>query len=452
MSGPQIQDVIAHNNCIGCGACAFAAPQSFAVALNDAGHFGATATGADAPPALAAICPMSGAGRDETAIAAALYPDLPMDDQIGRHLSNFAGHVAAADYRARGGSGGLVSWLAAELLRRGEVDAVLHVKPTEAAAPGAPLFGYALSRTPDEVQAGAKSRYYPVTMAEVLPMLAGSDLRFAVIGLPCFIKAVRLLQEAGSIPQGRVRHTIGLVCGHLKSRYFAEYLAWQKGVRPGTLESFDFRHKIPGRPASQYGFAGRAAGVPVQAPMASVRGFDWGEGQFKNPACEFCDDVLAECADIAVGDAWLPGYVADHQGTNIVVTRDAALDRIVRDAAASGALVLDAVTVGQVAQSQSAGLRHRREGLAHRLARRQARGIWAPAKRVAPKLAETPVRRWLYDLRWAIAERSAPVFARVVARGGTLAAYEWRMAPYLKTYKLLSRGPARLMALLKRRR
>lgn len=456
MSSTQIRQVIAHNNCIGCGACVFAAPQSFDIGLNYAGHYVATETGPAPEPSLAAICPMSGEGKNETQIAAELYPDLPQDKSIGRYRSTFAGHVTASDYRSRGGSGGLVSWLAAELLNRREVDAIMHVKPTESAAPDAPLFEFAFSETEDTVKAGAKSRYYPVTMAEVLPTLVASDKRFAVIGIPCFIKSIRLLQDAGTVSRDRIPYTIGLVCGHLKSRYFADYLAWQKGCRPGTLQTIDFRHKILGRHASRYGFAFRSGGTGsndvVVTPMADVRGNDWGEGQFKNPACEFCDDVLAECADISVGDAWLPEYVVDYKGANIVVTRDATIDQIIRGAVEAGDLVMDEVTVDQVVQSQSSGLRHRREGLAHRLARRQSKGVWAPRKRVEPKIVRNPLRRWIYDLRLSIAERSAPAFAEVVARGGTLVDYERRMGPYLKGYKALSQGAARFKTLVKRLR
>ena len=39
-----------------------------------------------------------------------------------------------------------------------------------------------------------------------------------------------------------------------------------------------------------------------------------------NPACEFCDDVVGETADMSVGDAWLPGYVSDWRGTSVVVS------------------------------------------------------------------------------------------------------------------------------------
>lgn len=31
-------------------------------------------------------------------------------------------------------------------------------------------------------------------------------------------------------------------------------------------------------------------------------------------ACNYCDDVFAECADVTCMDAWLPEYSQDHRG------------------------------------------------------------------------------------------------------------------------------------------
>lgn len=452
MTGTVLDKVIAHDMCIGCGACAFAAPDHFAVGMGQDGHYTAQRLAPEGdPPDLAAVCPMSGTARDEDALGAALYPDLPKDRRVGHYRSAMAGHVSADGYRAGGGSGGLVTWLAATLLETGAVQGVVHVRPQDDSET---LFAFALSTSVEEVQAGAKSRYYPVTMADVLPELSEPGPPLAVIGTPCFIKTVRLLQAERKIPEGRVAYTLGLVCGHLKSAHFANYLAWQKGCAPGDLTSIDFRHKLPGRPASKYGFSFTTKTQPARQVFAmdEVRGGDWGEGQFKNPACDFCDDVLAECADIAVGDAWLPGYVDDAEGTNIVVTRDAEIDRLLQEARASGALAMDDVSIDDVAQSQASGLRHRREGLAHRLARRAGKGLWAPKKRVAPRRVSNILRRMIYDLRLQIALESSRNFADVVASGGTIETYERRMAGVLGRYNRLSRGASRFKRLLRKLR
>lgn len=443
-AGDIIENVIDARMCIGCGACAFAEPGVFSIGMTPEGHFRAAKAPHAETTVNPAICPMSGAGADETALAGELYPDLPEQAAIGRHLSTFVCHVDEGDYRQRGGSGGLVTWLAAELLKQGKVDAILHVKPLMEAQTDGLLFGYGVSRNVEEVRAGAKSRYYPIEMSDVLRLVRDTNERFAVIGLPCFIKAVRLLEKQGLIPAGRIAYCIGLVCGHLKSRHFADYLAWQKGGEPGRLKTFDFRFKIPNRAASDYGFSfesidQESASTARYWPMREVKGKNWGEGQFKNPACEYCEDVLAECADIVVGDAWLPGYVDDYMGTNVAVTRDKDIDTLIHAAAERGAIQYDEVGPADVIRSQASGIRHRREGTAHRLQRRKAAGKWYPQKRIRPVLAPAFFRRLIYDLRLAIADRSSPIFAEVLAHGDTIGAYERRMRRYLEPYRLVIR-------------
>lgn len=441
-----IEKVIESGNCVGCGACAFAVPSQFQMTMTGDGHWQAQIDRQGASEDLSrlatTVCPMSGEGADETTIAAELYPDIPEDGQIGRYIRNIAGYVTEGNYRAAGSSGGLVSWMLAELLRRGEVDAILHVQPADSARDKDLLFEFAITRSQDEIARGAKSRYYPIQFADLLRTIVQSDLRYVVVGVPCFIKAIRLLQRESLLDRGKVPYCVGLVCGHLKSRYFAEYLAWQKGAKPGSLVAFDFRRKLLDRPASDYGFSmtfpKEGALVEETHPMASVKGRDWGIGLFKNPACEFCDDVLAECADIAVGDAWLPQYVGEPLGTNVAVVRHPQLDVILREGAARGAIAVQEVGVADIIKSQSSGLRHRREGLAHRLARRIEAGSWAPRKRVEPRLAATAERRQIYDLRLQIAEVSSPLFAAARA-DGDLMQFEVAIAPLISRYQKLGK-------------
>ena len=55
---------------------------------------------------------------------------------------------------------------------------------------------------------------------------------------------------------------------------------------------------------------------------------------FQVNACNYCDDIFAETADVAFGDGWLPEYKMDWQGTNVVVSRHPDIDEIIADAAA----------------------------------------------------------------------------------------------------------------------
>lgn len=445
---PTIEQVIASDMCVGCGACAHARPDLYTIELTQAGHLKARSKTTGSDPSVARLCPMSGVSPNETEIAAQLYPDLPHDPQIGRYRSTFAAHVSEGDFRAAGGSGGLVSWILAELFRRGDIDAVLHVKPANPQTNNGLLFQYAISESENDMLGGAKSRYYPIEMSGVLAALKGSSKRYAVVGLPCFIKAVRLLQHEGVVRRENTPYCLGLVCGHLKSHYFAEYLAWQKGVEPGSLSSFDFRRKLMDRRASDYGFALKTestgqTGSEEVWPMASVRGRDWGEGLFKNAACEYCDDVLAECADVAIGDAWLPNYISDPMGTNVVVTRHPYLDQLIKEGVERGSVVIGPADVEAVIQSQASGLRHRREGLSHRLAQRGRIGQWTPVKRVAPAFAPTRHRRKIYDARLEIAEKSAALFGALRQAKLPLDTFERQVAPLIARYRKASSGESR---------
>ena len=42
----------------------------------------------------------------------------------------------------------------------------------------------------------------------------------------------------------------------------------------------------------------------------------------KYKACDFCEDVFGYCADVVLGDAWLPKYNKDPKGDNVVIVRN----------------------------------------------------------------------------------------------------------------------------------
>ena len=67
-------------------------------------------------------------------------------------------------------------------------------------------------------------------------------------------------------------------------------------------------------------------------------GTNWGLGFFKYEACDYCDDIFAETADIAVGDAWLKDYTQDALGNSVVVVRNDQIRVIMEDGLKSGSV------------------------------------------------------------------------------------------------------------------
>lgn len=402
----------------------------------------------DSLDTLSEVCPFA-ASKDEDAIGADLFGarGMPYDERIGYYRSVYVGHVEDDEVRSKGGSSGFVTWLLIELLERGLVHGVVHVRAAER---GGSLFEYGVSRTKGEVLEAAKSKYHPAHFDEAIRTIRGDGNRYAFVGVPCFVKSLRLLCGEDNVLDSQIRFCIALFCGHMKSSSYSEFIASQVGVRPDELTSMEFRVKDPTAPANRYKFSVEAAksGSTVRRslPNRNLYGLDWGLGYFKPKACDWCDDIVGELADISSGDAWLPDYVGDPGGNNVVIVRSADLQEIVGNGRADGSLTFDEKTADDVYASQAGNYRHRREGLSVRVANAEREGVWHPRKRVEPgdyKVSDD--RRELYNHRERLSSSSHIVFSGV--RKNPLAFAVRMGAAEIKYYRLnkrLFRGSAKL--------
>ena len=413
-SPPTRQDILDSGLCIGCGVCIGEGADARMDLdrygqMRPVGPEGWMRNGQD--PAFPNLCPFSPFAENEDDLAASLFPSASHSHSLlGRYEAAYVGHAEEGNYRASGSSGGLVSWVAAELLDRGMVDGVAHVGARDGTGPGKRLFGYTLSRSLGALKASAKSRYYPVELSGVLDEIRKVPGRYAVVGIPCFIKAVHLARNQEPILQDRIAYTLGLVCGHMKSARMAESFAWQMGQDIGEVTGFDYRVKAPDRPANWY----RAEltlsdGTRRGEDWWHFADGDWGAGFFQHSACNFCDDVVAETADIVFGDAWREPYSSDGRGTNVVLVRSPALLPIIEAGIAEKRLALTAVDADFVVSTQAAGFRQRREGLSFRQTWTSPRV--RPRKRVLPgSYAVSAQRKAIYLVRYGISWWSHRIF------------------------------------------
>jgi coenzyme F420-reducing hydrogenase beta subunit len=410
------RDIVRSGLCIGCGSCVGRDDSAETIMhFDDLGQYkphGPASWYKTPSAAFTRTCPFSPAAKNEDQLSARLFANAAAKHTaVGPYREAFVGHVSESNYREQGSSGGMVTWVAAELLRTGLVDGVAHVIATTDPQANGKFFQYRIARTLEEVREGAKSRYYPVEMSEVLRMIREVPGRYAVVGIPCFIKAIQLLRAEDLVLQQRIKFTLGLFCGHMKSARFSESLAWQMNVPVSKVNKVEFRYKDANRPANWYNaMLMLRDGSTVNKDWWHLADGDWGAGFFMNEACNYCDDVVAETADISFGDAWVEPYSSDGRGTNVVVVRSLKIHKMLTDALIGGRLTLQSVDGAFVEQTQAAGLRQRREGLAYRLS-------WAsgsmvrPLKRVAPD-ADTaaPHRRAIYRMRYRISVWSHRVF------------------------------------------
>ncbi|HQS99169.1 MAG: hypothetical protein B7Y26_11615 [Hydrogenophilales bacterium 16-64-46] len=449
--------VIENGYCIGCGACAAMPEKAYRMVETEHGTLVAQAVLDDVSAKLRAgkVCPFSDVSANEDMLGQTQFASYTQHHpKLGYWHNIYAGHVQAGAFRERGSSGGMGSWLSERLLASGMVDAIVHVK-SRTAKPGELLFEYAISRSSDEVPAGAKSRYYPISLEGVIQTVLQQPGRYAFVGIPCFIKAVRLYAMENPGFSSCVRYCIGLVCGHLKSRGFAEFLGWQLGIPPDRLNGFDFRKKIEGRGANRYGAeaVGEIDGQQVSrsAPMQTLFGQDWGMGLFKPNACDYCDDVVAETADITIGDAWLPQYVNDSRGTNLIIVRHPDFVKLIEDGQLQAEIGLDRLEPDDAIRSQGSGYAHRREGLAYRLWLADQAGRWRPRKRVeAAQGLHGDVFERRHRLRLQLAQESHQAFLDA-KQAGDIQLFFKRITPLAEQYRDLSRTPFKRLAARLRR-
>lgn len=381
------------------------------------------------------VCPFADESPDESEISSDVYGHLPVDPRVGRYLAAFAAQVNDDEYTQGSSSGGLTSWILRQLLERDLIDGVIHV----GADGDASLFSYVVSHTAEELQSRRKSIYYSTSMADTLLTIKGNGRRYALVGVPCFITAARLLARNDAVLNEQLRFFVGLVCGHLKSAAFAELLAWQVGIPPQEISAVDFRIKNPSRDAGTYDFEATSRGGEVRrAPTSALLGGNWGHALFQLDACNYCDDVFAETADIVLGDAWLPEYVSDWRGHNVVVTRHPTLAKIVEEGTEAGAVTCHPLGPVRAADSQAGNFRHRRQGLKLRLHDDQSEGRWTPRKRVAPSIDIPRQRKAVIRARRELSTESHKSY-RNALHNNSLDRFFAEMQPLIDAYNRTSR-------------
>jgi coenzyme F420 hydrogenase subunit beta len=417
----DLGEVVQGGYCVGCGACSFASGGKIPMRRNELLAYEADPSGFDAQGEVGQVCPFTGAGPNETEMADEIFggSDYSFDERTGYFSAAYAGRISDPSSISASSSGGLTSWLLLRLLDLGMIDGVIHVGPRLSEGEDA-LFGYRVSESVEDITSRKKSQYYSTNFADAVRAITGNGKRYAFVGVPCFVKSMRLLLRNDSDLAKQIPFLVGLVCGHLKSGAFSEVMSYQLGVEKENIGQVDFRVKNPSAAANAYDFGVRELGSDVWRTSLSreLMGGNWGHALFQLKACDFCDDIFAEVADICFGDAWLPDYEADWRGTNLVLVRSAVLKGILEAGLEDGGIVLEQIDADAAAQSQDGNFRHRRDGLSLRLQDALARGERVPVKRVAPGSRKISyVRRSLIRLRQEMATQSHLSYQEARAAG-----------------------------------
>ncbi|MGD8310269.1 MAG: Coenzyme F420 hydrogenase/dehydrogenase, beta subunit C-terminal domain [Chromatiales bacterium] len=353
--------IVAGGLCTGCGACSAVVP-AIVMDYSANGFLRPRATGplgADDVESVNAVCPgirVARAGDDE----ARTHPIW------GPVVSVHIGHAVDPALRWAGASGGALSAILVSLLENAEV---AHVVET-AASESDPLRNRTLSsRSREDVLAAAGSRYAPSSPLATIDRYLRQPQRFAFVGKPCDVVALRRLARRDGRVDDKVAVMLSFLCAGI----------------PSELGSVEILDSLRVARADVRGFRYRGNGWPgatrVDTASGETRRLDydaaWGGvlNRHLQWRCKICPDGTGEFADIACGDGWhldtqgRPDF-AERPGRSLIIARTAKGERIVDDAIRRGHLDARPLPIDAIARMQPFQKKRKSEILVRLLAMR----------------------------------------------------------------------------------
>lgn len=282
--------------------------------------------------------------EDENTVKDFLKDVCPMNDNAreargtyfvwGESIGTYAAYSKDADIRRQASSGGVLTGLAIYLLEHKYVDGIIHVvadkeSPVETKC--------RISATREEIIEGCGSRYSISSPWMSLSKMLDATKKYAAIGKPCDIQALRRLKESNT-KYDNILYLLSFFCAGMPSKQANEQLLKGLGCEKDKCKSLTYRGN--GWP----GYTTAVDGDGKEYTMEYSRAWGGILGRDVHSYCRLCFDGIGEAADIACGDGW---YITENQkpdfterdGRNIVFVRTAAGEQIYRDAVNNGVIV-----------------------------------------------------------------------------------------------------------------
>lgn len=358
----NIESIVQNNLCTGCGVCLSEDKNQQAKMIWNKNGFLVPQLGPDSTQEkMVMVCPFATHQKNEDELGEIFLKNYSKNNnsKIGYYTNLYAGY--AKPFRETSSSGGVATYVFKKLLEEKIVNHLFIVKEKDGE------YSYQFFSNFQDIKEISKTRYVPVTMAELFEKISTIEGKIAVSGVACFVKAVRLKQYYYPELKDKIPFIVGIICGGLKSKFYTDFLAQSAGCF-SEYKNSEYRVKNKDSFALDYKFSCiEKSSNKIHMVEMKTLGDMWGTGLFKSNACDFCDDVVTELADISLGDAWIDPYDKSGLGNSIVITRSLLADQIIKSGLIEKDLVLDELSENVVLQSQQGSFNHRHNGLKLRI-------------------------------------------------------------------------------------
>ena len=345
-----VLNVVVDGLCTGCGTCvSFCPVNALKMVLNtDKGIF-VPALDEDKCNKCSVcykICP--GHEVDFNSLNQEIFGRIPEDPYLGNYTKCYTGYSTNEKIRFNSSSGGLITQFLIFALEEGLIDGALVTRMnTKNPLLPEPF----IARTPNEIIEASKSKYCPVpaniALKEILN--APESEKFAVVGLPCHIQAIRKTENQNPPLKNKIKIHIGIVCNHSPTFHATEFLLNRMALDKKQIKKLSYRGE--GWPGGM-----RIEGNDFISEFVSQFSIKyWGmlfNSFFFPYRCTVCTDKSCKLADISFADAWTPELIKkDSTGTSMVIIRN-DLENFFDAVAEKNGMVLDPIPKETAMESQ----------------------------------------------------------------------------------------------------
>jgi len=219
--------------------------------------------------------------------------------------------------RQKASSGGMISEIASFLLEAEIVDAVIQIKVSGASQIKTEVV---VSKSRDEVISCCGSRYTISSPLFDICTLLENGKRYAFIGKPCDVLAVRNWTETDSEIKEKIPVLLSFMCAGMPSKKAENRLLNELNTSEKDCSVLTYRGN---------GWPGYTIATMEEKETGRMTYAEsWGKilGRDVALCCRLCYDGIGEAADIACGDGWYikngrPDF-SEHNGRNIVFVRN----------------------------------------------------------------------------------------------------------------------------------